>query len=761
MTAFFEYQLKVGGVLALGVLVYGMFLSRDTSFRRNRAWLLGCLSVPWIVPLMAMPVKLKELLLGQELPVQQLSVNELPVREFVLADFVTAPETIEVPVEQSDPITWESVLMIGFALIGVMLLVRLVMGCFSILKLRNKSIKSNYKKFKLRLFKNVGVVPFSFFRTIYAPKKIEQQKDYELILEHESTHCKQLHSVDIMLAELVLLLQWWNPFAWWLRKLIARNHEYCVDSSMLKKVNEPSKYQYLLVNLMSGNASLQLVNSFNAGFTKKRIVMMNKNKSNHILNRLKIVPVVILLLVAVSAFTNPDLTVVPTVYEQLPLSDYSVEKDDLNIFEPDSAKKVKLDSEQMTSDGEVVVSYQVSGSVNLSDINRISDRGIILHDNPDLKITEIKGSPLVMINGKESTVKELNALEREEVENIEVIITGENAVKLYGKKAKDGVVIVTGKKTPQSDSTHVNVDVEKGHGESENDTLKHIKVKVVKAFDGDACQEVIVKNYLNNPDQISYTAKDSIILHKNKNVELYGDVQVEVVDKQGDVSVVVDGEEVTIEVLDDLDPHKVEEVIVLQKDGEEVREEPGLVVIEKKAVKGDSATVVVQTRKATAIAANHRSFKFKQEKVSGGVPLVIINGEEKSLADLSAYDSSSFETITVIKDKEKTKVYGDKAKDGVLLVTLKEGAEPHGYFKKNTWTVYDINDKLPMVNAEMIKITNGKQLYIIDEKIVSYKEVNKLKPENIEKVEVLKGDKAKELYGKKAKHGVIKITTKK
>ena len=54
-----------------------------------------------------------------------------------------------------------------------------------------------------------------------------------------------------------------------------------------------------------------------------------------------------------------------------------------------------------------------------------------------------------------------------------------------------------------------------------------------------------------------------------------------------------------------------------------------------------------------------------------------------------------------------------------------------------------------------------KPLFYIDGKKASEQEVKALQPDAIEKIEVLKGDKATEQYGKKAKDGVVLITTKK
>ena len=52
-------------------------------------------------------------------------------------------------------------------------------------------------------------------------------------------------------------------------------------------------------------------------------------------------------------------------------------------------------------------------------------------------------------------------------------------------------------------------------------------------------------------------------------------------------------------------------------------------------------------------------------------------------------------------------------------------------------------------------------LFYVDGKEASKDVLEKMNPDTIEKVEVLKGDKATEKYGDKAKGGVILITTKK
>ncbi len=57
--------------------------------------------------------------------------------------------------------------------------------------------------------------------------------------------------------------------------------------------------------------------------------------------------------------------------------------------------------------------------------------------------------------------------------------------------------------------------------------------------------------------------------------------------------------------------------------------------------------------------------------------------------------------------------------------------------------------------------TNENTLYFIDDKEVSKEKLDELSPKNIESISVLKGEAATKLYGKKAKDGVVLITTKK
>lgn len=120
-------------------------------------------------------------------------------------------------------------------------------------------------------------------------------------------------------------------------------------------------------------------------------------------------------------------------------------------------------------------------------------------------------------------------------------------------------------------------------------------------------------------------------------------------------------------------------------------------------------------------------------------PLILLDGKEASLNDINP---DNIHSITVLKDKNATKVFGDKGKNGVILITSK--------INNNSKVNLSTDDgKLPLI--------------VIDKKEHLNKTLDDLEvdPDDIESINVLKGDSAIKKYGDKAKDGVIEITTKK
>ena len=137
---------------------------------------------------------------------------------------------------------------------------------------------------------------FSFLHYAYFPDNNISSD----IIRHELSHIKHHHSIDILFTELMIILQWFNPFIYMYKKDLQLIHEYTADQEVLQYGADKGKYMYLILQQCTAVNFSNMSNNFNLLFTQKRIKMMSTNdKSKGLwLKLLAIVPVLALLLIA-------------------------------------------------------------------------------------------------------------------------------------------------------------------------------------------------------------------------------------------------------------------------------------------------------------------------------------------------------------------------------------------------------------------------------------------------------------------------------
>ena len=79
--------------------------------------------------------------------------------------------------------------------------------------------------------------PCSFGNIIFINPAKYEWEIYNQIIEHEKVHIRQNHTLDILIAELVLIFQWFNPFAWIYRREIENNLEFLTDDQLMQQKN--------------------------------------------------------------------------------------------------------------------------------------------------------------------------------------------------------------------------------------------------------------------------------------------------------------------------------------------------------------------------------------------------------------------------------------------------------------------------------------------------------------------------------------------
>ena len=124
------------------------------------------------------------------------------------------------------------------------------------------------------IYTNESHIPFSFLKNIYIPKDNLDA----MIIKHEMSHVKNHHSVDIILMEIMIAFQWFNPFIRMIKNELKNNHEFIADSEAIKNEDEKSNYMMLLLQQCTADDFSTIANNFSFLLTKKRISMITKNQ---------------------------------------------------------------------------------------------------------------------------------------------------------------------------------------------------------------------------------------------------------------------------------------------------------------------------------------------------------------------------------------------------------------------------------------------------------------------------------------------------
>jgi len=122
--------------------------------------------------------------------------------------------------------------------------------------------------------------PCSFANNIFINPALYDPETYRQILIHEKIHVSGRHTLDILLAEIAVVLQWFNPFVWLYRREVENNLEFLTDQSvLLHRDVERSAYQLSLLRVSAPHLPFCITNNYNQSLLKRRIVMMNSQRS--------------------------------------------------------------------------------------------------------------------------------------------------------------------------------------------------------------------------------------------------------------------------------------------------------------------------------------------------------------------------------------------------------------------------------------------------------------------------------------------------
>src|ERR1700748_1148347 len=263
MPAILQYLLKLSVSAGVIYAFYYLVLRRLTFYHLNRWYLTGytllCLIIPFIN---VNPIADKA---DAQLP----ALNYIPIVQNI-KNYVPPTLSKATPHAFNMWYTLIALLSIG----SLVLLVKLAMQMISFVRLkRNAECISDDGTVIYHI--DEEIMPFSFGNSIYLNKTLHTEKELEEIIMHEYVHVKQMHSADILVAELFCVLNWYNPFAWLIRHSIRQNLEFIADDNVVRSGIDKKAYQYHLLKVV-GIPQYRLANQFNFSSLKKRIIMMNR-----------------------------------------------------------------------------------------------------------------------------------------------------------------------------------------------------------------------------------------------------------------------------------------------------------------------------------------------------------------------------------------------------------------------------------------------------------------------------------------------------
>ena len=268
-----SHLLPITVAIAVLWLVYRLLFVNSNRFRFNRFFLLTAILFSLALPLIGT-------LMGSSAP-QMVVLKESFIKGTLLDEItitpdgqqpLTAPEIVVETPSRPHFSLWQ--ILGGIYLIGVGVMTLLFL--FKMMKLVVLIARSPKEKREgyTAVFTGKEQGSFSFFRYAFFPNESVSPD----IVRHEQSHIAHGHSWDILFAEVMIILQWFNPFIYKYKKELQSLHEYQADHDVVATGVDKKDYMMLILQQCTAADFSGISNNFSLILTKKRIKMITRNE---------------------------------------------------------------------------------------------------------------------------------------------------------------------------------------------------------------------------------------------------------------------------------------------------------------------------------------------------------------------------------------------------------------------------------------------------------------------------------------------------
>ena len=615
MGIFLVYILKSAACLAVFYLFYKLLMSRDTFHRFNRFALLGLLVLSSVLPLVEVSV-------NRPAPVHEtmLTLEQL----LLLADVQAEGEVVSQPTTA----LWVRVALMVYLVGIVFFAIRNLwsLGRLAVL-LRHGRLERLVdwlpgRAENVRLVvHNRDIAPFSWMRYIVLSRKDLEENGREILI-HELAHIRNHHSWDLLLADLCIFVQWFNPAAWLLKQELQTIHEYEADDTVLREGVDAKKYQMLLIKKAVGTRLYSMANSFNHSSLKKRITMMLKEKSN---------PWARVKYLYVSAFARPEVSAVADELSSAKVNDL-VASMKTNQVETASVavKETLMPDEPVFEVVEQMPEFPDGGMAGLMEYFKKN-----LRYPEEAKKAGMQGRVVVQFlinkNGAISDASVLRSVDR---------LLDAEAVRLVRSMPRWKPGMQKGKAVT-------------------------VKYTVPVLFKLDEVDEKVRQKNL------------AIIMEETSAADY------------ADVLILVDGREATPEILQALNPERIQSISVLK--------EPSDIIAKYTTDKSKKSVMLVTLKKEEPKPLAGTVFTIRVSD-NASKAQVVIDDVMVDEAKLKSLSPDQIESVTVLKPETAVAIYGEAGKDGVIVVRTKAAASTKDGELKVSGRVVDTQGE-PVIGA--------------------------------------------------------------
>jgi beta-lactamase regulating signal transducer with metallopeptidase domain len=284
-----SYLLKASLVLAILTTAYAWLVKRETFLQVNR-WLLWInVAATLLLPIIPLP----DLEWVPNAPAQAVAVvlppkPANPVSKVTKSEpfIAPSPQATTVPsevLENSSLSVWDWIGIV-YGVVAGLLVLKLLIQLGALWRLQHGSNQYETEDGVYLIESDKIMSPFSFFNRIFYNPTHHNDDEWAQVWAHECVHAHQLHSIDMLTAEVLKIVFWFNPFAWWHQRLVQETLEFITDRAVLDSGIEKKSYQYHLLRTTLSADKQTFTNHFgvphfNKSLLKTRIEMMNKSKS--------------------------------------------------------------------------------------------------------------------------------------------------------------------------------------------------------------------------------------------------------------------------------------------------------------------------------------------------------------------------------------------------------------------------------------------------------------------------------------------------